>query len=415
MQKRGIMPIINRLLTYVPVVLIEGPRSVGKSTILHEVASKIGATTVDLDDPPTRAAIGADPTLVLSSGGPVCIDEYQKVPKVLEVIKAELNKGASPGRFILTGSARHDALPIASEALTGRLDVVTVYPLSQGEIGGVAENFVQTALADPAALVTKDSSTTSRDEYIRRVCSGGFPLALQAHSLQAQRRWVDNYVRLSLQRDLLEISKLRQGEKMQDLLKATVGQTGQMLKVASLATSSSLTEFTADAYITLLEKLFLIHRLEAWGTTLHARSTKHPKVHVLDSGVGARLMRLTPENINAQNASALTEYGHLLESFTVCEILKQGSWCENLSGKGHFRTSDGDEVDLVLENNEGSVVGFEVTAAKQVSDKEFRGLRFLKEKLGDRFLGGIYLYAGSRSYTIEQQLHVMPLDRLWTP
>ena len=407
------MPVIESLLDNVPVVLIEGPRSVGKSTILAEVAKRIGATVIDLDDPPTKVAVAADPTLIIPDGGSVCIDEYQKVPEVLEIIKSEMNKGATPGKFILTGSTRHDALPAASEALTGRLDVLTVFPLTQGEIGGNEEHFVQVALTEPGFLVTKSPSVTTREDYIKRVCAGGFPLALQTTSLQAQRRWVDNYVRLSLERDLRELSNLRQGEKMQSVLRATVGQTAQILNVAGIAAASGLTEVTAENYVVLLEKLFLIHRLEAWGTTLHTRATKSPKIHVLDSGIGARLLRITPSNINIQNPAVLTEYGHLLESFAVCEILKQAAWCNNLAGKGHFRTSDGDEVDLVLENDDGCIVGFEVTAAKQVRSSDFRGLRMLKKKMGTNFLGGIYLYTGSRSYTLEPNLHVLPLDLLW--
>ncbi len=233
---------------------------------------------LDLDDLATRNAVRADPDLAVIGSGPVGIDEYQKVPAVLDVIKAEMNKGAAPGRFILAGSTRHDALPPATQALTGRLERITIYPLSQGEIGGVMETFVTTALVDPSELVTSRTSNTVRNEYIERVCIGGFPLALRATTERARRSWFDNYVRLSLERDVLAFSKLRQKDKLNDLLKRMVGQTGQVINIHAAGEPIGLTKPTAESYVALLEKLFLIYRLEAWGKTPYTRTIKTPKV-----------------------------------------------------------------------------------------------------------------------------------------
>src|ERR1700689_1240474 len=171
---RHVQQTIQDLLENSPVVLLEGPRAVGKSQILAKLANSLDVQVLDLDDLATRNAVMADPDLAVIGSGPVCIDEYQKVPAVLSVIKAELNKGATPGRFILAGSTRHDALPLASESLTGRMERVTIYPLSQGEINGKMETFVSTALVNPSQLVTKRTSKLNRIEYIERVCAGGF-------------------------------------------------------------------------------------------------------------------------------------------------------------------------------------------------------------------------------------------------
>ena len=114
--------------------MLTGPRTVGKSTLLHEVAVGSGRDVIDLDDLNVRSAVAGDPTLVASGPAPVLIDEYQKVPELLDAIKAELGRGLTPGRFVLAGSTRYETLPRAAQSLTGRAHVMTIYPLSQGEI-----------------------------------------------------------------------------------------------------------------------------------------------------------------------------------------------------------------------------------------------------------------------------------------
>jgi hypothetical protein len=135
---------------------------------------------IDLDDLAVRDAVAADPAWFVSGTAPVCIDEYQHVPPVLDAIKAELNRRQAPGRFVIAGSTRHDALPRAAQALTGRLHPVDVAPLSQGEIGRVREDFVEQAMVDPAGLVSVAASTTTREEYIDRVVAGGFDAVSEA-------------------------------------------------------------------------------------------------------------------------------------------------------------------------------------------------------------------------------------------
>ncbi|HXB64792.1 MAG TPA: AAA family ATPase, partial [Solirubrobacteraceae bacterium] len=120
-----------------PVLALQGPRAVGKSTLLSELARAHGVEVVDFDDPTVRTAAQADPGVFVDGPAPVCIDEYQHVPAVLEAIKAQLNRELRPGRFVITGSTSYEALPTAARSLTGRLHLLSVWPLTQGEIGGV--------------------------------------------------------------------------------------------------------------------------------------------------------------------------------------------------------------------------------------------------------------------------------------
>lgn len=164
----------------------------------------------------------------------------------------------------------------------------------------------------------------------------------------------------------------------------------------------------------LLEAVFLVFRLPAWGTTLGSRISRHPKIHVVDSGLMAWLLALTPAKIAQAQPTTLSEYGHLLETFAVGEILKQASWSEAPVTAGHFRTDSGAEVDLVIERDDGQVIAFEFKAGSRVSGEDLRGLRHLKDRLGARLETAIVLYTGEHAYRQEDWIAILPLDRLWT-
>lgn len=413
LHPRRVLPIVLEWVQDDPVVLLEGPRSVGKSTLLHQVASKTNGILLDLDNPGVRDALTADPALYVQGDRLICIDEYQKAPIVLDAIKAELNKRTAPGRFVLAGSARHDTLPAAAQALTGRLSRLEVFPLSQGELERTHETFLSTVIEDPTAVVTANGSDSTRSNYIDRLVRGGFPLALGASTPVARRRWIDEYLRLSLERDVRELSRLRQGHLLAGLLGRLAGQTAQVLNVERVARTSGIDKATTDSYISLLEKVFLVHRLPAWGKTLTARSASSPKIHIVDSAIAARLLRLTPEKLATLDPTAQTELGHLLETFAVNELLKQASWCAEVAGTGHWRTHDGLEVDLVIELDDGGVIGFEVKSGSRVPGNELKPLKKLRDAVGPNFRAGFALYLGDRAYTFEDRIHVLPLDKLW--
>lgn len=415
LHQRRIFEVACSRLRDTPTLLLEGPRSVGKSTILRQLAVHFGGRILDLDDLATLDAVRADVARAVAGSQMVLIDEYQKAPEVLEAMKAELNRATYPGRFVLTGSTRHDALPGAAQALTGRLETLKVFPLSQGERDDRHEDFLALALEHPEEVLQPELSQTSREEYVARITAGGFPLALTMSSEAARRRWVRHYVRLTLERDIRELSNLRQGDKLGLLLGRLAGQTAQVLNVASAATDVGLTPVTAESYISLLERVFLVHRLEAWGTTLLSRSVAKPKIHVLDSAVAATLLRITPEKLLSLRAAASTEFGHVVESFAVGELQKQASWNEAVTGVGHWRHLDGYEVDFVVEREDGGVIGFEMKTSARIQGSDMKGMSRLRDALGAQFVGGFALYLGERSYTFADRLHVVPLDRLWTP
>ena len=411
---RRIEPVIRSRMLDEPVVALQGPRAVGKTTLLRALAEASDSTVLDLDDPATRAAVEADPVTFVSGPGPLFIDEYQHVPMILDAIKAELNRDGSPGRFVISGSTRHDALPRAAQALTGRLHLMDILPLAQGEIDGTPDTLVARLFAAPASTVDARPSTTTREEYISRVTDGGFPPALRRASPGARSRWFNDYLALCLERDVAELARIQQKAALPKLLARLSGQTAQMLNIASAGEAAGLKARTAENYTKLLEALFLVQRLPAWGTTLRARAVAMPKLHVIDTGLAAHLLRLTPEKLARRDPTATQEFGHLLETFVVAEVMKQLSWMDDITGLGHWRTHDGAEVDLIIERRDGAIVAIEVKAATRVTTRDLTGLRAIRDALGDAFVAGVVLNTGPQAYRADDRIQVLPIDRLWT-
>ncbi|HEX3778081.1 MAG TPA: ATP-binding protein [Pseudonocardiaceae bacterium] len=400
-------------MTGFPVVVLTGPHSAGKSVLLRQFADEHHLTVIDLDDLDTRGLATDDPTSFVTGDAPACIDEFQHVPDILDAIKAQLNRRSAPGRYVLTGSTRYEALPRAAQSLTGRATVVPVWPLSQGEIDGVEENWVSRLLSGDTSINGSGRHLT-REEYAERVLAGGFPSALALPD-PFRFQWFADYVSLVCERDVIALSKVRQRGQLPRLLSRLAGQTAQLLNVSEAARSVGLETSTAENYTHLLESVFLLHRLPAWGTTLSAKSGALPKLHVVDTGVGGALLRITEEKLSRRLPSALTEYGHLLETFVVNEVLKQIAWSERPVTAGHWRDRSGEEVDLVLERTDGSVVGIEVKAASRVRPTDALGLSTLAKRMGESWLGGVVLYTGVHHAVLDQRANIaaMPIDVLW--
>lgn len=297
---------------------------------------------------------------------------------------------------------------------TGRAHFMTLWPLAQGELRGRRETFLDQLINDPISLVTSTASTTTRRDYEQLVLTGGLPIAVARPTPEARRRWYRDFVEMVIERDVLEIRRIRQRDVLPEILRRLAAQSAQLLNPAAVARTIVLDKSTVNDFIRLLESVFLVHRLGAFGRTLSSRANRSPKVHLVDSGLAAYLLGITEGRLNARAPSTLTEFGHVIETFAVNELLNQAGWAEAPLSFSHFRTKDGQEIDLVCETHDGRIAGVEMKAASSVEDKDFRGLRLLRDTLAREFVGGVVLYLGPRSYTREDRLHVLPLDCLWS-
>ena len=413
---RQLTAVLARRLAEEPALVLNGPRTVGKSTLLHGLAKRLERPVVDCDDPAVRAAVRADPGRFVSGPGPILIDEYQHVPDLLTAIKAELNRDLSPGRFVLAGSTRYTTLPEAGQALTGRVDILDVLPLTQAEIDGTSDGSLVNRLLEGADVsIGATASTTTRAEYASRITSGGMPVALRRPPGRSRSRWFANYLDLVVERDVLELSRVRQREMLPRLLRVLAARSAQVLNIAGAASAVGMEKSSAENYLKLLEAVFLVTRVPAWGTTLGSRVARQPKVHLVDAGVMAWLLGITPEKIATNDPAVLTEYGHLVETFAVGEILRQVSWSDAPVAAGHFRTSEAHEVDLVLERDDGTVFAFEIKAGTRVDQSDLAGIRALRARLGARLATAMVLYTGDLSFRFDDGTLVLPLDALWSP
>lgn len=398
-----------------PVVMLQGPRTVGKTTLLEEIARSFGGSVVDLDHPGVRLTVGSDLDALVAGPKPVFIDEYQKIPEILDFIKARLNQDGTPGQFVLTGSSRHDALPRGAQALTGRLLRLPVLPLSQAEISGAGGNFLETVFDGLELPGGAAVSGTARDGYVERVMTGGFPLQVHSRDERERRGMIEQYLRLSIEVDARELLRIHRPDTLSHFLQRLAAQTGQMLNMAKAGGDVGVKSSTAENYTKLLEALFIMRRLPMWRKTDRG-PVRRPKIYAVDSGVACRLLGFSAERMRSGEPFMSEQFGHLLETFAVGEIWKMVSWSGGSQAYkvGYWRDKSGAEVDLVVEHpDDGSVVAVEVKAAQQVRSGDAEAVRRLRDELGPRFRRGVVLHTGPHARRLDDDIYALPIDRMW--
>jgi len=403
MLPRHLRPAVAAALGDTPVVLLVGPRQAGKSTLAQTFVPR--ADYVTLDDATTLAAAQRDPTgfLVLFEKLTV-IDEVQRVPELLLAIKAAVDRRRRPGRFLLTGSANVLAMPRVADSLVGRMEMLTLFPLSQGEIEGHRETFVDAVFDD---RLPRAPSVPNRTDLVRRVLRGGFPDAY-GRATERRRRWFNSYITAVLARDVRDLANVEKLTAMPNLLAVLAGRTASLLNLSDVGRDSALQYTTLQRYMTLLQSTFLVRVVPAWATNLARRVTKAPKLAFVDTGLAGALMKVTEVRLLDESLA----WGRLLENFVVMELQKQVSWHPDLPELFHFRTPTGAEVDTVLERD-GRVVGVEVRASQTVTARDVKGLAALGELAGRRFHRGLILYTGNQLVAFGPRLHAVPVTALW--
>jgi len=201
-------------------------------------------------------------------------------------------------------------------------------PFTQTEIDDTNNHLIAAAFEGQVEHTVKPA-VSGRGDYIARVMRGGMPLALAQGSESARVRCFQGHVRHAIARDAGELRRIGHNSDLRGVLARTAGQTGSLLNIDKVAADVKPSWGTTFDYISLLESLFLVKRLPAWGVTVLPRTLKTPKIHVVDSGIGAYLMQLSTDKMRRADPAALTEFGHLLESFVVQEVLRQTDWMDS--------------------------------------------------------------------------------------
>lgn len=389
------------------VVLVTGARQCGKSTLVQVVARDRTAEWRNLDSAAARLAAEADPTGFVDFDQLMVIDEIQRVPDLLLAIKEQVDADGRPGRYLLTGSARVLGLRAVPDTLPGRVDTVELWPFSQGEIDGTADGFVDAVFAEGVAMT--HTSGLTRTAYTERIVRGGFPEAVARTNHVRRERFFDSYVADLVARDVSQLTEIERPAEMRALLRLLAARSGQLLVGNALASDLRVSARTVHRYLGLLEDVYLIKRVPAWSRNVSTRAIGTPKIAFVDSGVAANLLDAGANSLLLPAGP----FGPLLEGFVLMELARQLTWSTQRVELSHYRTKDGTEVDAVMEDRQGRVVGVEVKASSTVRAADFRGLRHLADRLGSDFLAGILLYTGQQTLPFGPRMRAVPVSALW--
>ena len=389
------------------VILVNGARQAGKSTLVRQIAADKAAEWRDLDLPQDRQSALEDPVGFVSFDGLLVIDEIQRAPELLLAIKVAVDADPRPGRFLLTGSARLLGLRDLPDTLPGRMETIELWPFSQGEIDRTTDGFVDAAFALGPEL--HHESTVSRADYADRIVRGGLPEAVARTDPRRRGRFFDSYLQNLIDRQVTQLGEIERTAQLKALIGLLAARSGQLVAAGSLESDLQISRPTVARYMSLLEEIFLIKRIPGWSRNLGTRATATPKLIFADSGIAARLLSVDSHALRRPGAL----FGPLLEGFALSELARQLTWSTELTDLYHYRDHNKNEVDAVLENRRRQVIGIKVKAASTVRADDFTGLRRLAEKLGEDFVAGFVLYTGTATLPFGPKLRALPLSAIW--
>ncbi|MPZ88694.1 MAG: DUF4143 domain-containing protein [Nitriliruptorales bacterium] len=400
---------LTQLLQVLPAVAIEGPKAVGKT----ETATRQAARAVLLDDPGVHTAAQADPRTILTGPTPVLIDEWQLVPPVWDAVRRAVDADATPGRFVLTGSARPDHVTAHTGA--GRIVQLRMRPMT------LPERTRATTTVSLAALLSGDrADVTGRAErdlagYADAIVSSGFP-GLQRLGERARTALLDGYHEQIVQRDVGEAGHdVRRPETLRRWLgafAASVGTVASLEKIRDAATAGDGTtpaKTTVLAYHDVLERLWVVDDVSGWSPSTRALTKlgQAPKRHLADPALAVALLGLDVPGLLSDGLLL----GRLFESLATLSVrvFAQAAGAR----VRHLRTHGGDrEIDLIVQRRDGRIVALEVKLGSTIDRHDANGLRWLADRIGDQLLDAAVISTGPYAYRRPDGIAVIPLELL---
>ena len=391
-----------------PVVLLIGPRQSGKTTLMKALGQELGMRYLTFDTLKQLNAAQDDPEgFVAGLEAPIILDEIQRVPEIALPLKLRVDEQRVPGSFGLTGSANPLVAPKLNDSLAGRMFILHMWPLSVSEIAGEASRFLEAAFHEGAKFPEKPP--LARKEVIEILLKGGYPDAL-ALDAPIRDEWYDNLLTTIFERDVSDISHLQRPRDLAKLLAILATRSASLLNLADVSRSAAIPYSTLNVYMPILESLFLIIRLPPWHRNRAKRLIKMPKLYFGDTGLLMNQMRVGKETL-FEDGRLL---GSVLENFVFMELKKLASWAPEKIDLYHFRTDTGHEVDFVLENRAGQVIGIEVKASETISPDDWKGLSVIESELEDKLVRSIIIYLGKEVMALSKKRVALPLSALWS-
>lgn len=395
-----------------PVVFLNGPRQAGKSTLVQGLSeSEFSAEYVTFDSATQVAAATSAPVEFLTARTfPLIIDEVQLVPEIFRALKMVVDemrlseRGKANGRFLLTGSANILALPKLSDALVGRMQVLTLYPFSSSEaIGGKGNALQRIFEQDFTNLTSKELS------LIEVIELATFPEISGKDSL-TRSAWFEGYLTTILQRDVRLLADLEKIGVLPTLLRVLAARAGNLMNDADISRDIGLNAVTSKFYRKILQMMFLIFDVPPWVRNIGKRLVKSSKGYITDTLL---LLHMLGYHLRDVRTKMPHLFGHIIENFVAVELMKLLSFGVVKGELYHFRTSDGKEVDFCLEKADGSLVGIEVKTSEVVDASDFRDLKELEASIKADFITGIVLYMGKDVVPFGKNLWAVPFHILW--
>ncbi len=406
MFPRFLESIISETLEFSRVTAVIGPRQSGKTTLVSSFATN-ERQFFTLDNEITYTQAVQDPLGFLRDVDCCCIDEIQRVPSLIRAIKMSVDSDGRPGRFLITGSADILTIPTISESLAGRMIVKKLFPLSQSEIKGNEA----LAIDDLFSSCFKPFTRTEYkpEDLEKRVLTGGYPDMHNIKSSDSKRTWATNYISTILNREVGEISNVHRLRDVTQLVRACAMQTSQLIVHSSVANDLKIDVKTVQKYVNILEQIYIVHLLPAWPSSEMKRLIKAPKIHFIDTGLVSSIRQIGLSDIKQNRAL----FGALLESFVFSELLKMSSWSDQNLSFHHFRDKEKNEVDFVISNGRGEVIGIEVKASATIRMSDLKGMKKLQSSAGENFKAGYVLYTGDQIIPMGENLLAAPVSVLW--
>lgn len=412
---RFIRPALFDALAVTPIVFLNGARQAGKSTFvldnLREIGKNGNAVYITFDNATQMAAAAVAPESFLSAyQNTLVIDEVQMVPEIFRALKAKVdslrieNKAASNGRYLLTGSANILALPQLSESLVGRMNVLTLYPFCTAETtGGKGTALDRIFSMDFSGLDVRNIS------LMEAIKAATYPEIFDKED-KGINIWFDGYVSTILQRDVKMLADLEKISVLPSLLRVLASRAGNLINDADLSRDVGLNAVTGKFYRNILKMMFLTIDVPPWYRNIGKRMVKSSKGYLIDTLFLCYLLGLKLEILVNERPEL---FGHVLENYVAMELTKLLSFSDKKARLHHFRTSDGKEVDFILEKPNGNLWAVEVKNSDVVSAKDFNGIKLFEQLTGKDFLGGIVLYSGKDAVPFGKNLWAVPFGMLW--
>jgi predicted AAA+ superfamily ATPase len=382
-----------------PVVIVTGLRQSGKSTFLQHEKALAARRYVTLDDFAQLAAARSDPEGLIRSEEPLTIDEAQKCPELLTVIKREVDRSRRAGRFLLSGSANFALLRGVTESLAGRALYHTLHPFTRRELQGTSRSlpYLRRAFENGAPPKYTGAAHITPDE----VLVGGFPPVC----LKLTRRpafWFKGYEQTYLERDVRELSRLVDLVSFRNLLGLAANRTGQILTISELGRVAKLNATTTARYLRVLEASFVVTRLHPYFANRASRLIKSPKLYVSDSGLAAHLVGVGETGVASEALK-----GALLETYVAQNLaaLLQSEWTGARLSYWHVQGRY--EVDFVIEKGR-ETLAIEIKSASRWDERDLAGLKAFLDKTKQCRLA-ILAYGGRETVRLGDRLWAVPL------